>query len=245
MIVLLSIIGANLIVSLGSLIGLFTLSIKPAKLDRLLMFLVALSAGSLMGGAFLHLLPEASEILPPTHIYSTVLISFLFFFLIERLLHWRHCHQGRCDVHTFGYLNLFGDGVHNFLDGLVIAAAFLTDFSLGVTTTIAVSLHEIPQEIGDFGVLLYSGFSRRKALAANLLVALMAVLGGVVGYYFSFSLANYLPYLLPFAAGGFLYIAASDLMPEIRKEESLKKSFLLFATFILGILIILLAKRSS
>ncbi|MFH1840621.1 MAG: ZIP family metal transporter [Candidatus Shapirobacteria bacterium] len=242
MTVLLYIVVANLVVSLGSLVGILTLGIKPKQLDRILLFLVSLSAGSLMGGAFLHLLPEASEKLSPTQVYTTVLVSFLLFFLIERLLHWRHCHKGHCDIHAFGYLNLFGDGIHNFLDGLVIAAAFLTDFRLGVTTTIAVSLHEIPQEIGDFGVLLYSGFSRQKALAANFLIALTAVIGGVAGYYFSFSLADYLPYLLPFAAGGFLYIAASDLMPEIRKEESLKKSFFLFATFVLGILIILAAK---
>lgn len=242
MITLFSILLANFFVSLGSLIGVFTLSLKPAKLNRALMFLIALSAGSLMGSAFLHLLPEAAEQLPPAHIYTTVLFSFIVFFLIERFLHWRHCHQGHCDVHTFGYMNLFGDGIHNFLDGLVIAAAFLIDFKLCLTTTLAVALHEIPQEISDFGVLLYSGFTRRQALLANFLVASMAVFGGLVGYYASFSLTRYLYYLLPFAAGGFLYISASDLMPEINKEKNFQKSLFLFTTFVLGIFVILSAK---
>jgi len=236
------IITANFLISLASLVGVFSLSIKEKSLSKFLLQLISLSAGALMGGAFLHLLPEAAEKLSSEIMYPVVLFSFILFFLIEKLLHWRHCHKKNCSVHTFGYMNLFGDAIHNFIDGLVIAAAFLVDVRLGVVTSFAIALHEIPQEIGDFGVLLYSGFTRKKALLLNFLVALTAVLGGVVGYFLSFQIENITSYLLPFAAGGFIYIAASDLMPEIRKEADLKKSISSFGIFILGILIMFLVK---
>lgn len=139
-------------------------------------------------------------------------------------------------------MNLFGSSIYNFIDGLVIAASFLTDVKLGVATSLAVILHEIPQEIGDFGVLLYAGFEKKKAITANFLTALTAVLGGLVGYYLSFSISHFTTYLLPFAAGGFIYIAASDLMPEIRKEPNPKKSMLSFGIFLIGILIMFLIK---
>jgi len=137
-------------------------------------------------------------------------------------------------------MNLFGDVVHNFIDGLIISAAFITDVRLGIVTSLAIALHEIPQEIGDFGVLLYSGMEKKKALTANYLVALAVILGGIVGYFASIYVKPMIPYLLPFAAGGFIYIAASDLMPEIRKEESLKKSIASFGVFILGIVMMYL-----
>ncbi len=239
---LIFIIASTFLISLASLIGVFTISIKEKILSKFLLLLISLSAGALMGGAFLHLLPEASEKLDTEVMYLIVLISFVLFFLIEKLLHWRHCHKKNCDVHTFGYMNLFGDTVHNFIDGLVIASTFLIDVKLGVITSFAIALHEIPQEIGDFGVLLYSGFSRKKALISNFLIALTAVFGGVFGYFLSFQIENITSYLLPFAAGGFIYIAASDLMPEIRKETSLKKSMLSFGVFLVGILIMFLVK---
>ncbi len=239
---LLSIIFATFAISLGGLIGVFTLSIKEAKLSRILMLLVALSAGSLMGGAFIHLLPEAVEVLEPMVAFGIVLFSFVCFFFIEKLLYWRHCHKGHCDVHTFGYMNLIGDGVHNFIDGLIIAATFMTSIPLGIATTLTIAFHEIPQEIGDFGVLLYSGFDRKKALMANFLVACIAILGGVVGYFLSMYIDNFVSYLLPFAAGGFIYIAASDLMPEIRKEQSLKKTIASFGMFLVGIGIMIVVK---
>src|SRR4030042_3621903 len=161
---------------------------------------------------------------------------------MEKLLFWRHCHKGDCHHHTFGYMNLVGDSIHNFIDGLVIASTFLVDFNLGIATTMAIALHEIPQEIGDFGVLIHAGFHYKKALIINYIVALTVVLGGIVGYFISFSLHNVIPYLLPFAAGGFIYIAASDLMPEIRKEINLKKSMISFLIFILGIVLMFLVK---
>ncbi len=232
------IISATAVVSLGGLLGVITMFVNQGKLTKLLLPTISLSAGALMGGAFLHLLPESADYLEPKQLYGLVLSAFIAFFLIEKVLHWRHCHKGgACDIHTFGYMNLLGDSVHNFIDGLILAAAFMTDIQLGLATTLAVALHEIPQEIGDFGVLLYSGFSKRKALLANFSVALMAVLGGLLGYFLSTYSTAFVAYLLPFAAGGFLYIAASDLMPEIRKEHSLKKSALAFSMFLAGILI--------
>ena len=236
---LIYIIIASFLISVGALVGIFTLAMQEKKLNKILLLLVSLSAGALMGGAFIHLLPEASEKLEGISIYGTVLLSFITFFFIEKLFHWRHCHKGKCDVHTFGYMNLCGDAVHNFIDGLILAATFIADIRLGIITTLAIALHEIPQEIGDFGVLLYAGFKKEKALLANFLVALTVVLGGVVGYFLSF-LESYFIYLLPFAAGGFIYIAASDLMPEIRKEQSLKKSLASFGVFLIGVLIMYL-----
>ncbi len=233
---------STLLISLASLMGVFTLSIKEKVLSRFLLFLISLSAGALMGGAFLHLLPEASEKIDIGSLYPIVLLSFILFFLIEKLLHWRHCHKNNCDTHTFGYMSLLGDAIHNFLDGLVIAGTFLIDIKLGLITTLAIALHEIPQELGDFGVLLHSGFSRKKALISNFLVAATSILGGIVGYFISFQIEHITSFLLPFAAGGFIYISASDLLPEIRKETSLKKSMLSFGVFLVGILMMFLVK---
>lgn len=231
---------ATVLISCGSLIGVFTLSVNENRLKSLLLFLVSLSAGTLMGGAFLHLLPEASENLPLQALFSTVLLSFVFFFLMEKIFHWRHCHNGHCDTHSFGVMNLIGDSIHNFIDGLIIAATFIADPSLGIISSIAVALHEIPQEVGDFGVLLYAGYSRRKALLLNFAVSATAVFGLLVGYLLSNHTSGLLNYLIPFAAGGFIYISASDLMPEIRKETSLKKSLISFGIFSLGIVIMFL-----
>ena len=240
---LLYILVSTFAISLGALVGIFTLVLNQEKLSKILLFLVSLSTGTLMGGAFLHLLPEAAEKLAPNKLYALVLSAFVLFFLVEKVFQWRHCHKMKsCDVHTFGYMNLFGDAVHNFIDGLIIAATFLTSPSLGMITTLAIALHEIPQEIGDFGVLLYAGFNKKKALIANFFVALTVVLGGIAGYFLSFVLRNFIPYLLPFAAGGFIYIAASDLMPEIRKETNLQKSVISFGVFLLGIMLMFLVK---
>ncbi len=233
--ILFYIILASFLISLCVWIAVLFLYIKKEILSKILIFLVSLSAGALMGGAFLHLLPEASEVIEADKLYLIVLIAFMFFFFMEKLLFWRHCHKANCTIHTFGYMNLFGDALHNFIDGLVIASTFLIDVKLGIATTLAIALHEIPQEIGDFGVLIYAGFKRKKALIINYVVALTVVLGAVVGYFISFSLGNIVPYLLPFAAGGFIYIAASDLMPEMRKEANLKRSISSFMVFVLGI----------
>jgi zinc and cadmium transporter len=229
-------------ISLISFIGVLTLALKKKFLDKILLFLVSLSAGALMGGAFLHLLPESVELREGLDVFVFVLVGFVLFFFIEKVLHWRHCHKGECEVHSFTYMNLIGDSIHNFIDGLIMATSFVVSIPLGMTTTMAIALHEIPQEIGDFGVLIYGGFSKKKALVLNFLVALTAVLGGLIGFFISNMVEDVKIFILPFAAGGFLYIAASDLIPEIRKEISLKKSMICFGIFILGIFIMYAVK---
>jgi zinc and cadmium transporter len=223
-------------------VGIFTLSLKEKRLEKILLSLVSLSAGALIGGAFLHLIPESIEKWDGINIFIVILAGFTLFFLIEKLLHWRHCHKNKCDVHTFTQMNLIGDGIHNFIDGLIIAASFVVDIRLGIVTSIAIALHEIPQEIGDYGVLVYGGYTKSKALFLNFICALTAVAGGVLGYFLSSYSESALYFLLPFAAGGFIYIAASDLIPEMRKEISIKKSFINLGIFILGILIMYLVK---
>jgi zinc and cadmium transporter len=235
------IVIACLLISSGALVGVFSLAAKKESLQKVLLFLVGLSAGTLMGGAFLHLLPEALEEMEIKEIFGILLLAFAIFFCVEKILHWRHCHKEECEVHSFGPINLIGDSVHNFIDGLIIAATFLVDIRLGITTALAIALHEIPQEIGDFGVLLYAGYQKGKALLFNFLVSLTVVLGGIAGFFLSSHIDNMTAYLLPFAAGGFLYISVSDLIPEIRKEADLKKSLLSFVFFLIGILIMYLA----
>jgi zinc and cadmium transporter len=178
----------------------------------------------------------------PEKLFFVVLLAFVGFFLIEKLFHWRHCHKENCEIHTFGYMNLVGDTLHNFIDGLVIASVFLVDFKLGMITTLAIALHEIPQEIGDFGVLIHAGFHKTKALVLNYIVASTVILGGIVGYLAAFYIDGAIAYLLPIAAGGFIYIAASDLMPEIRKESNVKKSIASFGIFLIGIVIMFAVK---
>ena len=242
MLQLIYIILTTFAIALIAFIGVFALAMKEQLLNKILIILVSLSAGALMGGAFLHLLPESIEKSGNANILIFVLVGFVLFFIIEKVLHWRHCHKGKCDVHTFHYMNLIGDSVHNFIDGLIISASFITSIPLGFTTTIAIAAHEIPQEIGDFGVLIYGGFEKKKAIVLNFIVALTVVAGGVVGYFISKSIEQVAVYLLPFAAGGFIYIAATDLVPEIKKELDIKKSMATIFVFICGILIMWLVK---
>jgi len=226
------------LISLFSLIGMATLAIKEKVLRKILLMLVGLSAGGLIGGAFFHLLPGALDSdLDTTAVFAFTIVGFLLFFLLEKFLFWRHCHKGKCEIHTFTYLNLIGDSIHNFIDGLIIIAAFLVDIRLGLVTTLAIALHEIPQEIGDFGVLVYGGFSKIKALIYNFAAALTVVGGVALGYLVGKEIQLTVPFLLSFAAGGFIYIAATDLIPEIRLEKKLSKSLLSFGVFLLGILL--------
>jgi len=238
------IILTTFVIALIAFIGIFTLSLKDKVLNKILLILVSLSAGALMGGAFLHLLPESIEKSGDINPFIYVLVGFILFFLIEKVLHWRHCHKGKCDVHTFHYMNLIGDSIHNFIDGLIIAASYIVSIPLGITTTIAIAAHEIPQEIGDFGVLVYGGFKKKKALFLNFIVALTIVFGGVVGYFVSQNIEQAVVFLIPFAAGGFIYIAATDLIPEIKKEINIEKSMATMLVFICGILIMWLVKIS-
>jgi len=215
-----------MVVSLISLIGILFFFLKKSTLDKTLLFLVSLSAGSLFGGALLHLLPEAIEKTGFTLTVSlSVLAGIISFFLIEKYVHWHHCHDAQCQGHKHHLvvMNLVGDGVHNFIDGVIIAVSYLASIPLGIATTIAVILHEVPQEISDFGVLLYSGLKKSKALFYNLLSALVAVIGAIIGL--MFATETFISLIIPFAAGGFIYIAGSDLIPELHKKCGAKDSF--------------------
>ncbi len=241
---LVQIIIATGLVSMGSLIGIMTISFNRLVLQRFLINLVALSAGTLLAGAFVHLLPESIEELGPQLPLALTLFSFVGFFIVEKLLRWRHCHdEAHCEQHTMGYMNLLGDAIHNILDGIVIAGAFMTSTGLGIATTMAIVMHEVPQEIGDFGVLLHSGFSRAKALFFNLIVGITSVLGGILGFYAAGHVEGLAPYLLPIAAGGFIYIAASDLIPEMNKTTSWKRTLSIIATFFVGVTLMFLIRK--
>ena len=238
---MLTILLATFIVSLISLIGIFFIGMKQDTLTKAIKYLVSFAVGGLLGGAFFHLLPESMESGNPS-LFIYVLSGIMIFFLIEKFLHWRHCHKGHCDAHTFTYMNIIGDGIHNFIDGMIIAASFGTDMRLGVVTTLAVAAHEIPQEIGDFGILVYGGFSKSKALLFNLLSALTAMVGAVIAC-FSFSQIVWLKeVLIPFTAGGFLYIALVDLIPELHKEAGKGNIALQFIAMIGGLLLMCLLK---
>lgn len=229
---------ATTLVSLGGLLGVVFVGLGRKQLDRILQFFVALSAGVLLGVTFFDLLPEATHQLNDTSVFNLFLMAFVGMFLVEKLIHWHHCHDSHCQEKSLGYMNLIGDALHNFVDGLLIAAAFLVNPTLGVTTTLAVALHEIPHEISDFGVLLYAGFSKTKALLLNFMVALTAVLGGMVGLLAASLISGIEPYLLVLAAASFFYIAASDLMPEMRQVTSTKQLIGRFSVLLAGIALI-------
>jgi len=229
---------AVIVVSLISLVGVFTLSIDNRKLGKVLIYLVSFSAGTLLGDAFIHLIPEAYKAegiksLPGIYI----LVGISAFFILEKFIHWRHCHQIACEdhPHPFSYVILVGDSAHNLIDGMIIAASFLVSVPVGVATTIAVVFHEIPHEIGNFGSLVYGGFSKNKALMYNFLSALTAIAGAIIVLMINFDIGRITEFLIPFAAGGFIYVASSDLIPELHKQTEGKKSIWQFVIFVLGI----------
>ncbi len=237
---LLLIILATFLISLISLIGIITLSLKDKTLRNVLLLFVSLAAGALIGDAFLHLIPESIQRLDIQNTFFGVILGFILFLIIEKLLHWRHCHEAECKVHNFAYMNLFGESVHNFIDGLLIAASFLINLQTGIATTIAVALHEIPQELGDFGVLIHGGFTKFKAILYNFLSAIFAIIGGILGFLIHSQAEPIINFLVPIAAGGFLYVAATDLIPETHKETHRGKSILNLIFFVIGILIMYL-----
>ncbi|MBN2067015.1 MAG: ZIP family metal transporter [Candidatus Diapherotrites archaeon] len=236
------ILAATIVNSLVALAGAATLAWSKGTLEKALHALVGFSAGTLLAGAFFHLIAESLEEMQAMDAFYLVFAGFILFFLIERFLHWHHCHEGHCDVHAFSYLILFGDAIHNFIDGIIIAASFLVNAALGIATAIAVISHELPQELGDFGVLVYGGFERKKALLYNLISQMTSILGGIIGFFF-IGATGIEAYLLPFAAGGFIYISASDLIPELHKEASIRKSLVAFMFFLLGVGFMLAVKQ--
>ncbi|TSC56621.1 MAG: zinc/iron permease [Parcubacteria group bacterium Gr01-1014_18] len=223
-------------VSLVSLVGILLLFVQEQKLRSRLFILVSLAVGALFGDVFFHIIPELFESgVSVENMSFGILGGLLLFFILEKVLHWRHQHIP-CEAHKecvepFGYMNLISDALHNFIDGALIASSFLVSTEIGVATTIAILLHEIPQELGDFGVLIEAGFNRTKALLFNLLSALFAIAGAMVAY---FLLPNLQNWILPIAAGGFLYIAGSDLVPELHKTTSIRKTILQFIGIIVG-----------
>jgi len=233
-----------LIVSAVSL-GAFLFLLLPAakrRLKNIVLYLVAFSAGALFGDAFFHLLPELFEEMPNKFVLSLSVVSgILLFFILEKFIRWRHCHIAVSENHShpLATLNLIGDGFHNLLDGAIIAASYLASVPLGIATTLAVLFHEIPQEIGDAGILLHSGFSIKKAMLFNLLSALAAVLGAIVTLLIGEGLSKvYLP-ITALAAGGFIYIAGSDLIPELQHNTEPKKSLKQFCALLFGIFVML------
>lgn len=235
-------LGSVLAVSVISLLGLFTISLKSEFGKKTFTFLVSFSAGALLGDVFIHLLPElaeegAFELRTSLYILGTILA----FFLLEKYLHWHHHHGEGKDhehaSHPFVYNILIGDSIHNFIDGLIIAGAYMLDIRLGIATTIAVMLHEIPQEIGDFGVLVYGGFTKTKALIYNFVSALSAVVGAIMAFTFG-AAYEALPLLVAIGAGSFIYIALADLIPQIHKDN--EGTYAQLLAFVLGIVSMLL-----
>ncbi|MFC2154234.1 ZIP family metal transporter [Candidatus Altiarchaeota archaeon] len=237
MAVLLQILASVFVVSLVSLSGIAFLSVKKELLDKLLLFLVAFASGSMLSAAFFGLIPEAVYE-SGEEAFTYILVGIVVFFLIEKFIHWHHCRDHDCEVHPVAYLNVIGDGVHNFIDGIIIAASYLMSWQFGAITTAAVILHEIPQEIGDYAVLLHGGLSQKKALTYNFISALAAFLGAIFAYLFLTGLQDYVPAALAFAAGGFIYIATADIMPELHKTRNFRKMVVQSIALILGIIVI-------
>ncbi len=228
------IVVGGVAMTLISLVGAVTLLLSESTQKRLVRPLVAFSAGSLLGGALLHMMPAAERRLGDGVTANLwVLAGFALFLAIEQFLHWHHCHRASADCRKpLTYLILIGDGLHNLLGGLAVGAAFVTDVGLGITTWLAAAAHEVPQELGDFGVLVHGGWSSRGALLFNLLSASTFLVGGVLA--FGISARFDTSWLLGFAAGNFLYIGASDLVPEVNRHHDLGVGALHFLAFVLG-----------
>lgn len=239
MTIFLWILISTFLMSMIAWVGLLTLFLREKLLKKIIFPLVSFSAGALLGGAFLHMIPEAANAMGPgLKIYLWVLLGFCLFFLLEQFIHWHHCHKAPSEHRKpVTYLILIADGIHNFIGGLAIAGAFIVDIKVGIVTWLACAAHEIPQELGDFGILIHGGWKKKKALIFNFLSALTIVFGGIIAFFLSTKID--VSFLLPFAAGNFVYIACSDLIPEIKQKYSLKNNLIYFFVFLIGILLIL------
>lgn len=258
-------LGSVVIVSLVALIGLFALSFNEKNLRRAIFVLVSLAVGALFGDAFIHLIPEAYAETTNTTLTSLLIIGgFLIFFIFEKFLNLHHSHGGEEDpvhgkdghcnppqkknavfsfenkINPLGYMVLVSDSFHNFIDGIIIGVSYSVSIEVGIASTIAIILHEIPQEIGDFGILLHSGFTKVQALFANFISALFAILGVLLVLFLGNVTEELVFFALPIAAGGFIYIAASDLVPELHKVKDTKRSLIQFLAILVGIASMLL-----
>lgn len=241
-------IASVLAISAVSLVGIFFLSLNENRLQRILFFLVSFAVGGLFGDAFIHLLPESfAEMGTGFATPLCTIAGIIVFFIVEKIIRWRHCHIPTSERHPHPIvaMNLIGDAVHNLIDGMVIAASYLTSRSLGLATTIAVLLHEIPQEIGDFGILIHGGISPHRALFYNFLSALSAFVGALFILLAGPHFKNLITLLLPITAGGFIYIAGSDLIPELQVCEGVKNALWQLAAVILGVLIMVLLRLTA
>jgi len=221
---------ATAIVSLISLVGVFLYSFR-----RFSFVLVSFAVGALLGDAFIHLLPSSFQSLSPLLSSILIFVGIMLFFSVEKIIRWRHCHDPDChDNSHVVSLSVVGDSVHNFIDGMIISSSFLVDYRLGLTTTLAVILHEIPQEIGNFGIYFHQGLGLKKALSLNFISALFAIFGCLLVLIFN-NIFDFSQYVLPMTAGGFIYLASSDLIPELhRHQPQIKHSLLQIITVILG-----------
>ena len=238
------IVGSSLLMSAIALVGSVTLLLKPATLQRILLPLVSFAAGSLIGGAFFHMIPAGlAQYGNKDSFFVWILAGFTVFFALEQLLHWHHCHRATASCkQPLTYLILIGDGLHNFIGGLAIAGTFIADIRVGIMAWLAAAAHEIPQELGDFGVLVHGGWERRKALMFNVLSALTFLAGGLLTYAVSFNMD--ISFLIPFAAGNFIYIGAADLVPEVSKHKDLRVNLQNFLAFVVGISLMYVIKVS-
>ena len=227
-----------LIISLISFVGALTLVLKRELLNKSIFILVSLAVGALLGDVFVHIIPEAYEAMgDPTSISFLLIGGILIFFILEKVLHWHHhtLEHAEEHAHPIGKMVLYGDGVHNFIDGLMVAASYMISVEVGVATTIAVILHEIPQEIGNFGVLIHAGYKTGKALWYNFLSALTAIAGALVALVFGSITEEFALWLLPITAGGFIYIALSDLIPELHKDRRIEQGIIQVVAIIVGV----------
>lgn len=233
-------------VGLISLIGVFMFFLKRKLTNKIIHTLVAFAIGSLLGAAFFDILPEIAES-ENKNIFSYVLLGILLFFIMERYIHWHHCHNGNCEKtyqrEPATYLNLIGDAFHNFVDGALIAASFMVSIPIGIVTTFAIVAHEIPQELSDFAILIHGGFSKKKALIFNFLSSLTAIFGVIVTFLFAKNVEGLIPIILAIAAGGFIYIATADLIPEIHKENKKENIVTQSLALALGAIIIFILTK--
>jgi len=229
-----------IIVSLVSLVGVFSLSFNDEIIKKYVGVFISLAIGALLGDAFIHLIPEALEKFSDKTLASLLIIAgIIIFLIIEKFLHWHH-HEDDTEknhIHPVGKLVLFTDGFHNLIDGIIIGVSFLVSIPIGIATTLAVVLHEIPQEIGDFAVLIHSGYTKKRALWLNFLSALTAIIGVFIALIFGSVAETFTLWILPIAAGGFIYIAVADLIPELQKTKKIKYSISQILTMFFGILI--------
>ena len=231
-ILLFSILG-----SVGAIITACAFLLFRERIQEVLIpCLIAYAAGTLLAGSLLGLLPHALQQAPVQSVMIALLLGLIFFFILEKLVIWRHCHDPECEVHkATGPMILIGDAFHNLVDGVVIAAAFITSVPLGIASGLSVIAHEIPQEVGDFGILLHSGYSKKKALLLNVLSSLATLPGALIAYFALDLIHNYVPYVMAISAASFLYISLADLSPELHRQVGISYTIRQFLLIMAGV----------